>query len=91
MKFTVWHAIKPNFGFGVSPEFNEQNYQRVAIVESPSVDEVFRITNHIDQSWTKNPEVIKFVGQPRSTSVGDVVVAETGTTYRCEMAGWSKI
>lgn len=91
MKFTVWHAIRPTFGFSGHPEFIEANYKRVAIVESQSVTDVYRITNHVEGSWTRNPEVVQFTGTPRSTSVGDVVVAETGTTYRCEMTGWSKI
>ena len=107
MQYTVFHAKHPNFGFGGHPEFNtdvvqsdgkasrhcdtQKDFKAVAVVEAKSVDDVFRITNHIDQSWTKNPEVVRYVGQPRSTSVGDVVVEQSGTAFRCEMAGWSKI
>jgi len=91
MQYTVFHAKQPSFGFGVHPEFTQKDFKAVAVVEAQSVDDVFRITNHIDDSWTKNPEVIRYVGQPRSTSVGDVVVDQSGTACRCEMAGWSKI
>lgn len=90
MKYTVWHAINPTYGIGGHREFSKLNFKRVALVESNSVDDVYRITNHIDDPWWDNPEVIKKVEESRSTSVGDVVVAEDGTAYRCEMVGWSK-
>lgn len=91
MKFTVYHAKNPTFGMGDHPEFNEENYEKVAEVDSDSLGEVFRITNHIEDAWWKNKEVLWHKDGSRSTSVGDVVTDGAGFAFRCEMAGWSKI
>jgi len=90
MKYRVYHAINPTFGFGKKPEFPSE-YELVATVESAGIEDVFRITNHIDHDWTKNPEVIElFHNRPRSTSVGDVVVVDEKAHY-CDMVGWKEI
>ena len=91
MKYTVWHAREPKFGMGGHPEFNDENYEKVAEVESENVDDVFRITNHIDSPWPKNPEVRWYKGGGcRSTSVGDVVIDGNGKRYLCEGVGWTE-
>ena len=91
MKFKVYHAINPTFGFGDRPKY-PSDYKQVAIVEAEDIEEVFRITNHIDDNWENNPEVLEVIGNGhRSTSVGDIVVDENGVVNRCEIVGWVKV
>lgn len=90
MQFKVYHANNPNFGFGEHPEFGEDTFTHVANVECDRHGEVFRLTNHIDDDWGNNKGVEALVERRRSTSVGDVVVGEDGTRYRCEMMGWTE-
>jgi hypothetical protein len=53
-----------------------RHYTHVADVEAP-LGQVFALTNHIDHSWTENPEVVWHTATPvRSTSVGDVIVSQ---------------
>ena len=53
-----------------------RHYTHVADVVAP-LGQVFALTNHIDQSWTENPEVVWHTPVPvRSTSVGDVIVSQ---------------
>ena len=51
MTFQVFHADDPDFGFTPTnkqaPRFPEE-FTKVATVEANSIDDVFRITNHID-------------------------------------------
>lgn len=86
----VYHAKKPNFGFGDEIEFNDVNFEFVAEVETTSKDEAFKLTNNIDQPWHLNKKVIARKQPCRSTSVGDVLVC-SGIPYRCEDIGWSEI
>ena|SRR6266571_4777767 len=52
-----------------------RHYTHVADVEAP-LGQVFALTNHIDHSWTSNPQVVwHTTAGVRSTSVGDVVVS----------------
>jgi hypothetical protein len=93
MKYTVYHAVNPTFGFGEKPNFPE-DYKKVAVVETNHLEEVFRITNHIDHDWTDNPEVVGLIvttRTPRSTSVGDVVVDEDGVAHYCAGCGWETL
>ena len=54
---------------------HRDHYRKVAEVEAPSLDEVFRLTNHITGNWQDNADVKALVDGPvRSTSVGDVLV-----------------
>ena len=80
-------------------------YQPVAVVTCGAIDDVFRLTNHIDEAWFENNEVeviADMVRVPkrgggdmlalRSTSVGDVVLnRETGEAYRYAMCGLTRI
>lgn len=51
------------------------SYLKVAEVTADSLDEVFRLTNHIQGNWRDNAEVKVLVEHAlRSTSVGDVIV-----------------
>lgn len=69
-------------GFGPKGMFS---YFKVAEVNVKTDDvlvaaeHAFELINHIDHNWKENPEVTWFViTDCRSTSVGDVVMLETG-------------
>ena len=86
--YIIYHATNPTFGFGNYPSFPSE-YEKVAAVSSENLGDTFRISNHIDASWTKNPEVIElFTKTPRSTSVGDVVEDPEGNFHYCDSVGW---
>jgi len=58
-------------------------YTHVADVEAP-LEQVFALTNHINHSWTSNPQVVwhATAAPLRSSSVGDVFVAyESGQAW----------
>ena len=61
---TRWHEDRSRY------------YTHVADVAAP-LAQVFALTNHIDHSWTSNPEVVwRTTEIPlRSTSVGDVILS----------------
>jgi hypothetical protein len=64
-------------------EDRSQYYTHVTDVEAP-LQQVFALTNHIDHSWTSNPQVVWHltVVPLRSTSVGDVIVSyESGQAW----------
>lgn len=73
----------------------------VAIVESDSMDDAYRLTNTIDEAWDKNEGVraLGRVGQSgkiivsglRSTSVGDILMTSDGEFYIVESAGFRKL
>ena len=70
-------------------------YVPVAIVDLEDIDyaEVFRVCNHIDEMWWKNPEVIEVFGDLRwrSMSVGDMVELSDGRKFRCMPVGWEEL
>lgn len=60
------------------------DYEAVALLRARDLEDAYRASNHIDTRWTDNPEVLwvqrrsaAFPAGPRSTSVGDLVVAIT--------------
>src|SRR5260370_4858775 len=61
-------------------------YTHVADVEAP-LAQVFALTNHIDHSWTSNPQVVwsTTAEAVRSTSVGDVIVSQPSRLARLGM------
>ncbi len=64
-------------------EDRSRSYTHVADVVA-SLEQVFALTNHIDHSWTSNPQVVWHVTTAplRSTSVGDVIVSyENGQAW----------
>ena len=106
-KSKVYHDRKPSFGLdrilsastlektGLLPPFEgdlSDRFELVALVDSNSLEEIFRLTNHIDHPWPGNEEVEVVNGaNHRSTSVGDLVQLGTGDWYLCEMVGWKKV
>ncbi len=68
-------------------------YTHVADVVAP-LEQVFALTNHIDHSWTSNPEVVwhNTALPRRSTSVGDVIVSyETDQAWLVMPIGLQKL
>jgi hypothetical protein len=76
----VWHTDRFTGGFGQVQVTFPLDYTLVAEVDTDSPDEAFRLTNAIEQPWHLNEEV-RLTGEPtRSTSVGDVIVADDNKT-----------
>ena len=92
MKFKVYHQKEPIFFAPIPHPSKIGDCIHVANVEATSIDEVFKLTNHIDREWWKN-EGIKWHknNKLRSTSIGDIVVGESGKAYHCNFSGWSLI
>jgi len=90
--FGSWREIKGREVSGEcdGPAFPEE-YTAVAAVEADGIEDVFRLTNHIDSDWTDNEEVLPFVPQARSTSMGDVVVGSDKKRLLCAAVGWEEI
>mgnify|MGYP001627759414 CR=1 FL=1 len=64
-------------------------YRPVATVRCSGLDELFRLTNHIDSDWTKNPGVLDVAHPARSTSMGDLAFSLSDETVSiCAMLGW---
>jgi hypothetical protein len=84
-RFVVYHRREPTFRTDDVHVFLRRDYEKVAEVECEEIGDVFRITNHIDEDWTTNPEVIWSLKDVRSTSVGDVVRIDTGYGYGTPM------
>lgn len=84
----------------VEPERAEQElrqlgllnpYLLVALVACPSLDDAFRLTNHIDAEWWDNDGIIAF-RPARSTSPNDVIVEHaTGICHLCQRVGWARL
>jgi hypothetical protein len=67
------------------------NFKLIAEVDSLDLDDIFKLTNHIDHDWTENSEVSLIVNKPlRSTSIGDVVVIED-KHFLVELFGWKEV
>src|SRR5260370_20815114 len=70
-----------------------RHYTHVADVEAP-LAQVFALTNHIDHSWTSNPQVVwhTTAAPVRSTSVGDVIVSQqSGQAWLVMPAGLQEL
>jgi len=96
MNFKVYHARELKGGYfrdlpQVTKKSFDLDYMMVARVEALNLEEVFRLTNHIDGSWTSNKGVEAVGGMVRSTSVGDIVQDEKKTYWMCAPMGWEQI
>lgn len=86
MKFKVYHKDWSSNQELKSPD----SYNIVAWVEAYSLDDVFRLTNSIEDYWWNNEEVDAMVTKTRSTSVGDVIVDTVSeVAYTVDMFGFS--
>ena len=88
----VYHALDPSYGFGENPSWPNE-YALVATVQTGDPDVAYAQTNSVDSSWWNNQGVVpNFIGEGcRSTSVGDVLVMQSGKELRCEHEGWSVV
>jgi hypothetical protein len=53
------------------------HYRHVADVEAHQLEQVFALTNHQEESWTRHAQIVWHATDApvRSTSVGDVIVS----------------
>ena len=77
-------------GQGIERAARLDLYHLAAVVEADTVDAVFPITNHIDNSWTENDGILWHAERPRSTSMGDVAVPldDAQCPMVCATIGW---
>jgi hypothetical protein len=85
----VYHANETTFRSDDVQSWDPKGFTKVAVLNVDSLDESFRLTNHIDEPWWANQEVF-WHEESRSTSVGDVVANSEGV-FICEMFGWRKL
>lgn len=105
-KVTAIHATTPKFNYTGTDDDNlsvrlkvfTDDYKRVASLEvdaetvEEALNKAYRLTNHIDQDWKLNNEVISYVSERnRSTSVGDVFMIGAGALYVVAPFGFNKI
>ena len=71
---------------------NPQDFMKAELVAEVMDDDLevaYMLTNHIDESWWKHPNV-KCIKESRSTSVGDFMVKD-GEWYIVAPVGFDKI
>lgn len=88
MKYLIYHANtrydKKGNPIGIAGSFGWEattfpdDFDHVADVEAESLDEAFGLTQHIDLPWQTDIRVDARIDNPRSTSVGDVLVRHDG-------------
>lgn len=91
-KYKTW--LNDSFiDYTLKKKLNESTVRPGALVEASSLEEVFRVTNNIDHSWTENPEVKKVLtSSPRSLSVGDLVHdQDANKLYVVESLGFREV
>ena len=91
-EWLVYHCIDLQKMFSLQPQLwkeRERYYQLVAVVEAETLEEVYRLTNHIDYDWRENA-LVRTVATtpPRSTSVGDVLVRSDGQAWLVSRVGF---
>lgn len=87
---TVYHNSKftaCSFGGDIAPD---SVLTKVAEVDTDDLDEAYRLTNNIDQSWTLNEGVSSVAPELRSTSVGDVLLSN-GEYLMVDTFGFKKL
>jgi hypothetical protein len=65
------------------------NYQKVALVEANSLEEVYLKTQHLETVWWHNQSV-KAIQMSRSTAIGDVLRDENGNLWVVAAFGFVK-
>lgn len=84
-------GFKADHAQSVTSLFNEGGYVLVAKVDTNSLDEAWEKTNSIEDSWLKNKEVQAYVGESRSSRVGDVFKDENGEYHTVATMGFTKL
>jgi hypothetical protein len=91
-----WRKVNPRTrqvieGDCEAPSFPEDYEMVASVTTEKGIEDVFRLTNHIDYDWTENTEVIACGQNNRSTSVGDVVIDGAGKKLLCAGCGWEEL
>jgi len=71
-------------------ELKKGHFERVATVETDSIDIAYQQTNNIDQPWHLNTNVKAVRRENRSTSVGDLV-KKGEIFYVIQPEGWLEL
>ncbi len=71
--------------------FNEGYYYLVAKVDTNNLSHAWQQTNHIDDSWLKNPDVEEFILEARSSKMGDIMKDENGKYHVVASIGFTQI
>ena len=75
----------------LNPSLKKNNLHLVAEVDTNDLDEAYRLTNNITNSWIINKGVKAVEGvQHRSTSVGDLLECN-GKSYVVESVGFREL
>lgn len=98
-RMKVWHFHADKMpARSTNPQW-PQDYSLVAALDTESLDEAFYWTN-VDDEWLRDEVLIfepfgwrlidsdQIFVQPRSTSVGDVLVAPDGRVFMVESSGF---
>lgn len=70
------------------------DYAKVATLTGYGMKDVFPMTQNLDEGWTDNlPDGVELAsaGPHRSTSCGDILVSDEGTTYVLGPTGFIKL
>ena len=67
-----------------------ENLTLVAEVSTDNLEDAFRLTNHIDQDWWMNTEVLPCTDPTRSTSCGDLL-EQDGRFYVTASVGFREV
>jgi hypothetical protein len=68
------------------------DFQQVATVQAATLEETFRLTNHIDAPWWEHLAVKPTRAERfRSTSVGDVIADEADQLWLVQLVGFAQV
>ena len=68
-----------------------EKYEKTAIVDAHSLEEVYAKTQHLHHPWWENPGVTAFRIAARSTSIGDIVQDKDGQLWVVARFGFEKL
>jgi hypothetical protein len=74
--------------------YSRGDYFKVATLNGHSMNEVFPMTQNLDDEWTDNlPDGVELAcaGPQRSTSCGDILVSDEGTVYVLGLPGFVRL
>jgi hypothetical protein len=96
MMFKLFHAMTRETRFTHKPEnfkiHHREEFEHIANITCESLEQAFELSSNTYRPWCENPEVQIVNGNKhRSTSVGDVLMDESGSFYMAAPAGFTKI
>jgi len=90
---TVWHNDRfLDYMLKGDEALKSTVVHKVACVATNNLDTAYQLTNHIEQSWTKNPfvQVLNVSGAVRSTSAGDIMI-HNDKCYVVDVCGFREL